>query len=70
MGKDYRELLKTVGEEKFKSRFQELLKQINEYLESILYYFKYRQINPQTIELLIETFKIGRLFAVNEKERS
>lgn len=34
------------------------------YVESLLYYFKYRQINPQVIELLIETFKIGRLFPI------
>lgn len=33
------------------------------FVESLLYYFKYRQINPQTIELVIESFKVGRLFS-------
>ena len=35
----------------------------DKYIDMLLYYFKYRQYNPQTIELLIESFKIGRIFA-------
>lgn len=34
------------------------------YIDMLLYYFKYRQINAQMIELVIETFKVGRLFPV------
>ena len=34
----------------------------DKYIDLLLYYFKYRQVSPQVIELLIETFKIGRLF--------
>lgn len=39
-----------------------------DYVESLLYYFKYRQINPQTIQLVIETFKVGRLFPLPDDE--
>ena len=38
----------------------------DKYVDLLLYYFKYRQYNPQTIELLIESFKIGRLFCRTE----
>jgi len=34
------------------------------YIDLLFYFFKYRQINPQTIELVIETFKAGRLFPI------
>ena len=37
---------------------------VDQYIELLFYYFKYRQLNPQVIELLIESFKIGRLFPV------
>lgn len=36
--------------------------QFDKYIDLLLYYFKYRQLNPQVIELLIESFKIGKLF--------
>ena len=32
-----------------------------EYTEMLLYYFKYRQCDPKTLELLIESFKMGGL---------
>jgi hypothetical protein len=38
--------------------------QVDAYIDLLLYYFKYRQINPQVIELMIESFKIGRLFPI------
>lgn len=44
---------------------KEEMLQFDKYLDLLLYYFKYRQINPQVIELLIESFKIGRLFPKN-----
>lgn len=34
------------------------------YVDLLLYYFKYRMVNPQVIELAIESFKVGRLFPV------
>lgn len=37
------------------------------YVELLLYYFKYRAVNPQVIELVIESFKVGRLFPVINK---
>lgn len=40
------------------------ISQFDKYLDLLLYYFKYRQVTPQVIELLIESFKIGRLFPV------
>lgn len=39
-------------------------KYYEEYIDLLLYYFKYRTLNPQVLELVIETFKIGRLFPV------
>ena len=35
---------------------------LDKYIEFILYYFKYRQVNPQVIELVIESFKMGLEF--------
>ena len=32
-----------------------------EYTEMLLYYFKYRQCDPKTLELLIKSFKMGGL---------
>lgn len=47
------------GEKRFvKEVFEEQLK---DYTDMLLYYFKYRQCNPQTLELLIESFKMGSL---------
>lgn len=37
-------------------------KKFEKYIDLLLYYFKYRQFNPQVIELLIESFKMGREF--------
>ena len=42
------------------------LNKVDRYIELLLYYFKYRQINPQVIELVIESFKIGRLFPTRQ----
>lgn len=39
---------------------------VDNYIELLLYYFKYRQLNPQVIELMIESFKIGRLFPIHK----
>lgn len=36
--------------------------QLREYSDLLLYYFKYRECNPQVIELAIESFKLGMLF--------
>lgn len=44
---------------------KEELEQFGKYLDLLLYYFKYRQVNPQMIELVIESFKIGRLFPLD-----
>ena len=35
---------------------------LREYSDLLLYYFKYRECNPQVIELAIESFKLGMLF--------
>ena len=43
------------------------LEEVDRYIELLLYYFKYRPIHPQVIELMIESFKIGRLFPINKK---
>ncbi len=43
------------------------IKQYDDYLDFLLYYFKYRQINPQTIELLINTFRVGRMFPLPQQ---
>lgn len=47
------------GEKKFVSR--ESKDKLDEYLDLLLYYFKYRECNPQVIELAIESFKMGTL---------
>lgn len=36
-----------------------ILEKLDKYIDLLLYYFKYRAINPQVIELLIESFKMG-----------
>lgn len=41
---------------------KEEFEQFGKYLDVLLYYFKYCQVNPQMIELVVESFKIGRLF--------
>ncbi len=33
---------------------------INEFIETMLYYFKYRDVNPQSIELMLISFNAGR----------
>lgn len=47
------------GEKKFVSGESKL--KLEEYIKMLLYYFKYRECNPQAIELAIESFKIGML---------
>lgn len=42
----------------------EEMDKFEKYIDFILYYFKYRQVNAKVIELIIETFKIGRLFPI------
>lgn len=37
----------------------DVLEQFDKYIDLLLYYFKYRALNPQVIELLIESFKMG-----------
>lgn len=37
----------------------DVIDDLDKYVDLLLYYFKYRQLNPQVIELLIESFKIG-----------
>lgn len=34
---------------------------LDEYTDLLLYYFKYRECNPQVLELAIESFKLGTL---------
>lgn len=34
-------------------------KKFDEYIDYVLYYFKYREYNAQVIELIIESFKMG-----------
>ncbi|WP_316268063.1 hypothetical protein [Claveliimonas bilis] len=34
---------------------------LDDYIDLVLYYFKYRECNPQVIELMIESFKMGTL---------
>ncbi len=41
-----------------------VLEKADAYLDLILYYFKYRPYNAQVIELLIESFKMGRYFPI------
>lgn len=38
------------------------------YVELMLYYFKYRQVNPQVIELMIESFHMGTYFYMDERK--
>ena len=40
----------------------DLADKLDKYIDLILYYFKYRQYNPQVIELMIESFKMGNAF--------
>ena len=40
----------------------DLEEKLDKYIDLLLYYFKYRPINPQVIELLIESFKMGNAF--------
>ena len=47
------------GEKCFVS--QENKKKLDEYINSLLYYLKYRECNPQVLELAIESFKMGTL---------
>lgn len=42
-------------------------KKFDEYLDFLLYYFKYRECSPQALELLVETFKIGLEFQKTEQ---
>lgn len=44
----------------------EEMKKFEKYIDMLLYYFKYRQVNEQMLELIIETFKLGRLFPILE----
>ncbi len=50
------------GERKFVRR--EDMKKLDDYMEMVLYYFKYRECNPQVVELMIESFKMGSLTTV------
>lgn len=34
---------------------------LDEYIDLVLYYFKYREVNPRVVELAIESFKMGLL---------
>ena len=34
---------------------------LDEYIDLLLYYLKYRECNPQVLELMIESFKMGML---------
>ncbi|MCM1498867.1 MAG: hypothetical protein NC124_10425 [Clostridium sp.] len=36
-----------------------ILDDLDKYIDLLLYYFKYRELNPQVIELIIESFKMG-----------
>ena len=40
----------------------QLASPFDKYIDMILYYFIYRQYNPQVIELIIESFKMGKAF--------
>ncbi len=52
------------GEKRFVGK--ENLNRFADYVNMVLYYFKYRETNAQVIELLIETFKAGSLVESNE----
>ena len=45
------------GSKKFVS--QESKNKLDEYINLLLYYFKYRECNPQVVELASESFKMG-----------
>lgn len=47
------------GEKKFVS--QENREKLDEYIDLVLYYLKYRECTPQVLELMIESFKMGTL---------
>lgn len=47
------------GEKKFVS--PENKQKLDEYIDLLLYYMKYRECNPQVLELAIESFKMGTL---------
>lgn len=47
------------GEKKFVS--PENQEKLDEYIDLLLYYLKYRECNPQVLELMIESFKMGSL---------
>ncbi len=49
----------TQGEKKFVP--DKYRNKLDEYVKLLLYYFKYRDCNPQAIELAIESFKMGML---------
>lgn len=39
----------------------ENINKLDDYTDLLLYYFKYRECNPQVLELAIESFKLGTL---------
>lgn len=47
------------GEKRFTSK--ENKEKLDEYIELLLYYLKYRECNPQVLELAVESFKMGTL---------
>ena len=47
------------GERKFVSVENRV--KLDEYIDLLLYYLKYRECNPQVLELMIESFKMGTL---------
>lgn len=47
------------GERKFVSAENRV--KLDEYIDLLLYYLKYRECNPQVLELMIESFKMGTL---------
>lgn len=47
------------GEKKYVKKEEQ--QKLSEYVDLLLYYFKYRECNPQVLELAIESFKMGML---------
>ena len=47
------------GEKRFVAK--ENKQKLDEYIDLLLYYLKYRECNPQVLELAIESFKMGTL---------
>ena len=47
------------GEKRFVAA--ESKEKLDEYIDLLLYYLKYRECNPQALELAIESFKMGML---------